>query len=341
MSSSMEENIRIIWNALEDEPETSAHIQKRKYRRLDLERETGLRLSCCFPEKMWELLIEVESESFKRDFPIPKWKGMGFYILQLDVPAPNTWHICLQLNTPEHREVFVNVCSDLAEELIAIESTEQRKFTLLDFIDRWSRFFELYSQQAMSEERQRGLWGELWWMRRLLFNGFNKVKIVDSWKGCECGYYDFDMDGNAVEVKTTISKEPRKVKISNERQLDDKGLRSLCLLVLSLSQSGGDGDTLPELINSVKEALSSDALCLRKLERGLHEAGYIKAHEQFYDASYSVRNEELLKIGPGFPRITQLPYGIGDLQYSLLVGSCSSYIIDTEKYLNDLRESTK
>ena len=336
MKTDMEERIRGIWNGLEDEPEKTADMHKRKYRRLDLDKETGLRLSVFFPGKVLELLVEIGSGKSKPDFSFPKWNGMGFDVLQIDTPVVDTWHICLQLNNQEHKDVFIEVCSDLAEELSLLESATKRKIALLDFIDRWSRFFETYNLKTLPDEKQRGLFGELWWLRRLLNHGLTGNIVVNSWKGCERGYHDYDLDGKVVEVKTTLSKEPRKVQISNERQLDENGLISLCLLVLSLNQAEAGGETLPVIIDSIRNVLARDASCLRKFEHSLHATGYINAHAHSYTASYTVRIEELFRVGPGFPRIITMPCGIGDLKYSLLVASCSLFKVDANQYLNEL-----
>jgi hypothetical protein len=263
---------------------------------------------------------------------------MTFDLLQLDVPQSGTWHICLSLENPEHQDVFVSVCSDLAEELKSIDSAAKRKKALLDFLDRWSRFFERHSLEGLSAERQRGLFGEVFWIRRLLDCGIEPNTAVDSWRGCSRAYYDFEIGGRVVEVKSTLSKEPKKVQISSERQLDDRGLVSLHLLVLSLIQARAGGETLPELIDAIRARLSVDAPASRKMEHSLREAGYLDAHAHLYGASYTVRSQELFRVEHGFPRIVDLPEGLGDLSYSLVVGACGPYLANMEEYLVTLRE---
>ncbi len=337
MEYAMDERVRDIWAELENEPEAAAHVRKRVYRRLDLEKESGLRISYYFPGRLLELLVEIGPLNKKPDYSFPNWKGMVFDIIQLDTPVSGTWHICLRLEKAEHRDVFVSVCSDLAEELQSIDSPSDRKEALLDFMERWSSFFERYSLQGLSEESQRGLFGELWWMRRLIDAGIAKRTAADSWKGCHRGYHDYEISGNVVEVKTTLSKEPRKVQISNERQLDERGLVSLHLLVLTLVQAQMGGESLPSIVAILRQSLAGDASSLRRFERSLHEAGYLETHAHLYDASYTAKTEELFRVAEGFPRITEIPGGLGDLKYSLLVGACASYLVDMDEYINTLK----
>lgn len=333
----MDEIIRAKWIELEGEAKDAGHAPMRIYKRLDLERESGIRLSCLLPDRLWEFLIEVGTDISEPRFSFPNWKGMTFDLLQLDAPQPGTRHICLRLENPEHRDVFVTVCSDLAEELKIIDSPAQRKRALLDFLDRWSHFFERHSLEGLSPERQRGLFGELHWLRRLLGCGIEPRTAVESWKGCARAYHDFEISGRVVEVKSTLSKEPKKVQISNERQLDNRGVLSLHLLVLSLIQARAGGQTLPEMVNDVRTRLSVDAAALRKMEHCLHEAGYLDVHAHLYDHSHTVRSEELFRVEQGFPRIVALPEGLGDLSYSLVVAACGPYLDNVEEYLLTLR----
>jgi hypothetical protein len=338
-SAAMPEQLLNIWKELENPPGPENPAQKRRVRRLNLEKETGLRLSCHFPRKSWELLIEVGSNIDMLDISGPNWSGMAFEYIEIDMPVLGTSHICLRLDNPEHREVFTAVCSDLAEELMDITSPPARTKALIEFFERWSRFFESFKMNGLTPEHQRGLFGELWWMRRLLDQNISSQRVVNSWKGCERGYHDFEIDGRVVEVKTTVSKEPRRVHINNERQLDDRGLVSLHLFAASLIRSESGGESLPELISSIREKLLIESVSLRKFEHGLTATGYLDLHSHLYTASYTLKYEELFHVRSGFPRITEVPGGLGDLNYSLTIGACKSFLVDINEYFQHLHES--
>ncbi len=141
-----------------------------------------------------------------------------------------------------------------------------------------------------------------------------------------------------MEVKTTLSKEPIKVVISNERQLDNRGLVSLHLLVLSLIEAQSGGESLPDVVISLREMFSNDMRYSRRFEYGLREAGYLDNHAYLYDTTYTVKSEELFMVGEGFPRITELPPGLGDLRYSLLPAACKQYIADVNEYIEALKQ---
>ena len=60
-ASHMNDKMSELWFQLEAEGERDGLARGRKYKRLDIKNETGFRISCYFPEKSLELLIEVDS----------------------------------------------------------------------------------------------------------------------------------------------------------------------------------------------------------------------------------------------------------------------------------------
>ncbi len=79
MQENLDQRMNDIWEEISSSSDTQPY--ERKYKRLELEKETGFRLSCYFPEGIWELLIEVSSDKKEGDFKFPLWKGMGFDFL--------------------------------------------------------------------------------------------------------------------------------------------------------------------------------------------------------------------------------------------------------------------
>jgi len=340
MDHDIDERIRTIWRQLEDETGDIAFVPKRKYRRLEAGRETGIRLSFYLPDRSWELLVEIGSERETTGFSFPRWRGMAFDLIELDLPVPETYHISLKMQRPEDREVFLSLCSDLAEELQSLESGSDRKRTLVEFLDRWARFFERHGLEGLAPERQRGLFGELWWLRRLVVQGVDPPVAIQAWKGCDRSYHDFDVNGHVVEVKTTLSKEPERVIISNERQLDDRGLVSLHLFVLSLIQAEMIGESLPDIVSSLRVVFEKDLPSSKVFESSLREAGYLDNQAYLYTSRYTAKREQIFIVREGFPRIIELPPGLGDLRYALLPAACHEYLTDACFYISKLNDES-
>ena len=324
----MSSNLGIIWEQLEKSVESGIYCGDRVYQRLDLQNESGLRISMTAPEKIKELLIEIHFGDVGELKP-PKWRGMQFETLTLDVPKPHTKHISICLQDAGDINIFTTVCSDIADTLENIGKPENRTIELQKCLDGWTDFFEKYGSEGLSKKAQRGLYGELMLLERLIQEGMTNRKAVESWQGNAPSYYDFENEGNVIEVKTTIGKEPRKVWINNERQLDNDGLKSLKLYVLSLHPVESGARTLPEQVELIRERIKKDKAVATIFESMLKNAGYLDAHAELYFMGHIIKHEETFNVVAGFPRITSMPDGLGDLKYTLLISACREFEEET------------
>ena len=159
-----------------------------------------------------------------------------------------------------------------------------------------------------------------------------------AWKGCEKGYHDFDFVGHVVEVKSTRTKEPRSIIISNEQQLNDHGLLSLHLYVLTILETEGGGTTLLEQIETLRESIIGSPTAMALLKKKLISAGYLDRNAELYDRQFVIRSEDIFQVIDGFPRIIELPPGVGDLQYKVLLGACEPFKIDLDNYFSEIQE---
>ena len=316
-------SISSIWREIENGTLHDPSPEYRTYRRLGLDKEDGIRVSCTYPSKTLELLIEVGECGEAVSIAFPNWQGMGFEILVLDVPKKGTQHIRLFLEGNRFRDIFSTICSDLIEGLDECQTNTDRRMELSTFLDRWSRFFERHGNDGISPEHQRGLFGELWWIKRIIELGVAPLDTIQAWTGCNKEYHDFDLSGHVVEVKT-----------SNERQLDENGLQDLHLFVLTLIGNEGVGQSLPDLVASIKSILTGSAVA--KFLYSLREAGYLDIHEALYTSRYTVKQEEFFQVLEGFPRIISMPLGTGDLNYSVVLATCTPFIAEIESYATRL-----
>lgn len=331
----MENKLREIY--LELESSSDPKPNERVIKNLGLEKEVGLRLSYVYTDCLLEFLIEVPEETRTSEFDFPLWQGMNFSLIEFDFPTMGSKHVRLQLESEQSKDVFFVVCADLAERLGHVTSLADRKNIFKAFLERWTHFFSKATNVGLPKTAQQGLYGELNWLKFIIQKDVERGAALNAWKGCERNYHDFEVSGEVVEVKTTKSKAPRKVWISNERQLDDTGLNSLHLLVLTLVVSERGGQTLPELVAEISAELGREPSLQSVFKEKLQRAGYIDQQAKNYTAHYTVKTTELFHVTKDTPRIIEMPEGVGDIKYSLLVASCSSSKVDEENYLNQLK----
>ena len=315
----MHHNLKTYWDELEKRYAEGEGV----YRRLDLEQETGIRMAVLNPGRTWAILIEILPEDASTLMP-PSWRGMGCKIIPLVGPEPGAKHVCLYVENPEHRSVFTTLSSDIVRTLELSDPTSRVR-NLQNCFNRWSRFFEGWDLEGMSAERQRGLFGELKVLETLHGAGLSSLEGASSWKGSSGAYQDFVHLGAAIEVKTTISKEPRKVSFSSEKQLDDTDLVSLALIVLTLNEVESGGISLPIAVTTIRQLLENDGKASSIFESKLIEAGYLDFDADKYSKQYTIRSTEVFDIRSGFPRIVSVPPGVGDLRYTVTISACKPF----------------
>jgi hypothetical protein len=319
----MKYNLEKIWELIENQPCTDSY-QNRVYRRLDSDKETGIRLGIVNPGKIREILIEINPKDEKL-FTAPQWTGMKFEIILLETPM-KTKHIRLFLSETEHKSVFSRVCMDIVDTLLKIKNPRIRFQEFQNCIERWDYFFKRYGTECLSPEMQRGLFGELSWLKQILTKKMDSLYAVRSWKGFKREFHDFQYKNGAVEVKTTITKEPRKVRINSERQLNNEGFDFLYLFILTLQKMESGSQSLPELIDEIRYLIKGKKSSENIFEAGLRSAGFLDIHSASYNQRYNVIRQEIFEVKSNFPRITVVPEGVGDINYTITLSACSKYL---------------
>ena len=112
------------------------------------------------------------------------------------------------------------------------------------------------------------------------------------------------------------------------------------MVPFNIIKSESGGLSLPELISGIIEKLKEQPGCGILFSKLLKSAGYIEKHSYLYKATYTVRNYELYSVRNDIPRIINLAEGLGNLKYSLLVGSIQKFIEDKNKYLKMIKKES-
>ena len=170
----------------------------------------------------------------------------------------------------------------------------------------------LSSPTVLSREKQVGLWGELWLLRKLI--DVHGADALGYWTGPLGEDHDFRFADDEIEVKTT-TKSTRSHIISKLSQLEASPGRTLYLLSIQLAAGqGDDACSLLELVEDLRRRLASNSGAEGKFRELLKEAEYNVVHEAFYSDVRLLRSEPMLiKVDTGVPRITSelLSEGLG------------------------------
>jgi len=277
-----------------------------------------------------EILFKMNKDIQEKE--LPKWKGIDF----TNIKDSQDKFITMELLNEEDEDVFLIFCKD-AIEYLKEKPFEKRNLVMIDFLQRWDSVFSNKRSRLLSKEKQRGLYAELFWLRKMIHHEISNepYRLISSWLGPERAYHDFENEnGSIIEVKSTITKEPRKVIISNERQLDDTDLNEVYLYILTININK-EGRSLPEIIEEIQSVLELNKYA-STFKRKLAMAGYLEKHSKEYTLRYNVRMEELFKIREDFPRIIRLDSGLGDLKYSIQISSCKKFEVDIDNTISNV-----
>lgn len=237
----------------------------------------------------------------------------------------------LVLVEKQFKDVFDTLVADIVSGILNENDIRVILKNYSNRLIKWQSLFESFSQEGLIPEQQRGLFGELYFLRKYLQANTNQLEIINTWIGTERQVRDFQSGTWAVEVKTTHGKNHQKVHISSERQLDTTNLNNLFLYHISLEQMQNSGESLNDIVDSVLKILETDTLAINKFKSKIYESGYFEPQRSLYNGvGYFIRQAIFYKIENDFPRIqeNEIKVGVGDVQYSIILSQCTNFAID-------------
>jgi hypothetical protein len=318
--------INQIWEELENDSSFSHGLLLRRYSGSVL---PDLYIALKLPEK-FRCIATLISSSVKVN--LSSFTNLRDITVELlpDETRPEKRILLFKLLHAQHADIFSVLCEDLVASISALTDEKQLVKELLNRFEKWKSLFDKATSHGLTPEEQRGLFGELFFLRKYLQNNPDFLHVINSWVGSERQVRDFQAGTWSVEVKTSYGSNHQKAHISNERQLDPSTLENLFLYHLSLETRHQSGETLNQIVESISNALSQDLLALNRFKNKLLEGGYFDQHKHLYEtAGYFIRQENFYKVEKKFPRIEEkdIRPGVGDVKYSIILSQCSDFII--------------
>ena len=328
----MKGNLDSIWDSLESDMGESGLDESVLLRRL---KSIGLHIGIDLSSRQRILLLEITSSGDINLNKFPKWKGVELFFKKL---SNDREAIVLKLVDKGAVAIFDALIRDINDSLAEVKDLENALELFKECLDTWSDFFKKYGCDGLGPESQRGLFGELFFLKEYGLKNADIITGINYWRGHSRKYQDFSFPSGNVEIKTTIKKEHRTVIITSEKQLDDIGLISLYLYCIAMNITENEGNSLPGIIKEIRETISTTPNALRLFNRYLMNAGYLDEHEQNYENTYAVNKEYFFKVTEGFPRIIKLPVGVGDVKYSVVLSACKNFEADINEAIKNLLE---
>ncbi len=270
-------------------------------------------------------------------YSVPAFRGLEI-TERRDTDTDGIERLIVTLHAPSasYNDVFTSLAEDIARHVGGQEDEGAAAAAFLRRLQQWQRLLQKHVLEGLSPEEQRGLYGELRFLRDFVLPNRTVAGGMACWTGPSAAAKDFQFPINwAAEVKTTLAKQPQMLQISSERQLDDTGLTELYLVHIAVESQHGGGETLPEIVEQVKSIVAADGAAQALLEDKLMEVGYLNAHaSQYHGAGYIWRGTSVYRVTDGFPRIVEqgLHPGIGNVRYSISAAACQPFLVDPAEF---------
>lgn len=327
-----------IWQELRGElhPETG-FIR----RRVPMPCEMDVFLALGIPDNRPTLLLETASGSVPPDPGHPSCYGFKFSVTPLMAGHKGRVLMILELSDFQYQDVYAVLVDDVLSYLSNAKDEKSGVRVLMTRLHQWQDFFQEHKTGGLSIQAQQGLYGELWFIRNILWALLEPEIVVASWKGPESANQDFQLSFCAVEVKTSVANPHENTSISNILQLDESSISDLFMVFLALDARHGSGETLPALVKGIRVHLEEKAPnVLSAFNSLLVKAGYMEAHSDQYDTGYNVRYIRFYRVQEGFPRlrVQDIPEGVGDVKYSIAIAACKKFEVTAENFHALLRK---
>lgn len=331
------DTIKEIWQKLESEG-TDGLVK----RALDI--SSCLKTFCTyrFPEKYIGIAF-----SFHQDIliDISHFKDLSEMNVSLfkDASFPESKLLLIQLTNRETRvnDIFASICGNIVHSIREVKSEKEGVRLIITQMRKWRDIFSKRRNLVLSVQEQQGLYGELFFFRKLLLLPIDKVATTSLWVGPNMAPKDFQSDMWAVEVKTTTANGRSGISINGELQLDESNVEKLFLYNLIVEVLQQDGQTLPEIITNIRQLLIGENKALDAFENKLILSGYFNIDEEAYkDRHYRIRKEQYFQVKDEFPRIKKhdLRLGVSDVKYNISL-NCSIDNIVVERNVISTIES--
>ena len=250
-------------------------------------------------------------------------------------PHEGTTQFGVRLLNHVYSDVFAILAEDIAPRVAAAADEKSAARVMLDRLNRWQKFLSARAD-GLSVSRQRGLFGELYFLRYVLLPQVDVPSAVMAWRAPERSHQDFQFASASIEVKTTTAKQPQDIRITSERQLDSTGTSALFLFVAVLDEREVEpngtvqGETLPAAVAALRNLLGSNNVPRDTFDDRLLDAGYLDADAPRFEARrFALRSQQCFQVVDGFPRLLEgsLPSGIGDVSYALSLAACAPFAV--------------
>lgn len=245
----------------------------------------------------------------------------------------------LRLLDHAQKEPFFAMCRDIFEAAEVAETVELALNRAIRRTRRWHFLLKGGNTQGLSTEEQRGLVGELTFLRELS-DEIGPAAAIEAWKGPEGSSKDFEFPHCCIEIKARRGAAKPFVRISSEDQLSGVEGGSLFLRVYNIDSAVlPHGETLHGHVALTANYFEENDRSYAQWQELIDATGYAPEGD-YSDRRWIVGLTRTFEVADGFPRIVEpIPEGVGSLTYAIALAACEQFLTPNEVPLRTAKSS--
>lgn len=238
--------------------------------------------------------------------------------------------LSFDLENNNYSNIFYTFCSDMVNSLSELNDEKKELDYLKSRFNNWKKMFQNITSKELSEEKEQGLFGELFFLYKYMIPKYGVEKSISCWAGPMKFNKDFSVDDTWYEVKTS-SVNSTSVKIPSISQLDSENAGFLSIIKVEKMSPEFNGKLSSVLL--LIQAIMSDITSIELQDSFLNkiiEYG-IGPENNYCSRRYDVKNTYIYKVSDEFPRLTKKSIRfneIEDASYVLSISGLEKYKVE-------------
>lgn len=217
--------------------------------------------------------------------------------------SENIYWTCFDLIKDEAKEIFFIFCDSLIKSIENVDDENEALGLLRERYYAWRSLFK--NKRSMSYEQYQGLYGELFYIVKILSNQLCMDDAVNAWVGPEGYSKDFSENNTWYEIKT-IGTSSNTIKINSLAQLDSELDGHLIVIIVEKMSEQFDGDFSNVLklyryiLNNIISRNNKEIFINKVLKYG-----FIDEDETINNYNYEVKTINSYLVNEKFPKLTR------------------------------------
>ena len=269
---------------------------------------------------------------------LPHISYISFGIATLDYR-----YLSVELHDHSYVDIFLEFCNLLIKSTLEIEEEEVALNVFVKRAWRWQILLSKTREKKLSEEKQKGLIGELFFLDNFLFPRFRKKISVENWFG-DSGSKDFEFSKFHVEIKTKRSGSKPTISISSEKQLKIIEGTKLFIAVFGIDKSdSNESFSVHDWCNKITDKIfnSDDTIALEEFNNKLNKYGYSE-DQDYSEEKWDIKEIIYYEVNDKFPKLIsgEISTAIANVNYSIDMNQLTSFEIskkELEEFLDDVK----